>query len=99
MHSHRNLCVLAALPQILHQLTDPRDPRSVRHPFVALCSLVFLGLLARIVEMAVLVRWAHAHWDTLRAPPRIVRVVTHFIIPCIITDLFNAPCFTKKRRF
>ena len=33
--------------------------------FGALCALVFLGLLARICEMAVLVRWAEAHWDQL----------------------------------
>jgi len=31
-------------------------------------SLVFLGLLARITEMAVLVRWATAHWDQLQKP-------------------------------
>jgi len=33
-----------------------------------LCSLVFVGLLARICEMAVLVRWAEAHWEQLRDP-------------------------------
>lgn len=31
-------------------------------------ALVFLGLLARIREMAVLQRWAKAHWDELREP-------------------------------
>jgi hypothetical protein len=31
-------------------------------------SLVFLGLLARIREMAVLERWARPHWDELREP-------------------------------
>jgi len=31
-------------------------------------ALVFLGLLARITEMAVLVRWAAAHWDELQEP-------------------------------
>lgn len=31
-------------------------------------ALVFLGLLARITEMAVLVRWAAAHWDELQVP-------------------------------
>jgi hypothetical protein len=53
---------------VFQQLTDPRDPRGVRFPYHALCSLVFLGLLARICEMAVLVRWAKAHWDQLREP-------------------------------
>lgn len=64
MNSHQ----LAQLPIIFEQLTDPRDRRGVRFPFSALCSLVFLGLLARINEMAVLVRWADAHWDQLREP-------------------------------
>ena len=59
---------LATLPVIFQNLTDPRDPRGVRFPFRALCGLVFLGLLARICEMAVLVRWAEAHWDQLREP-------------------------------
>ena len=68
MNSERNVCVLTVLPQIFHNLTDPRKPRGVRHPFAALCSLVFLGMLARIIEMAVLVRWAEAHWQTLKEP-------------------------------
>lgn len=59
---------LAQLPGIFQHLTDPRDPRGVRFPFSSLCSLVFLGLLARINEMAVLVRWATAHWEQLREP-------------------------------
>ena len=56
------------LPVVFQQLTDPRDPRGVRFPYHAICSLVFLGLLARICEMAVLVRWAEAHWEQLREP-------------------------------
>lgn len=59
---------LAELPTIFQQLTDPRDPRGVRFPYHALCGLVFLGLLARINEMAVLIRWAKANWDRLREP-------------------------------
>ena len=43
MHSQRNVCDLAVLPQLFHQLADPRD---VRHPYAVLCSLVFLGMLA-----------------------------------------------------
>jgi hypothetical protein len=53
MNSERNACALAVLPQIFQKLTDPRG---VRHPFDELLSLVFLGMLARIIEMAVLVR-------------------------------------------
>ena len=59
---------LADLPAIFQKLTDPRDPRGIRFPYPALCALVFLGLLARINEMAVLVRWAEANWDRLREP-------------------------------
>jgi hypothetical protein len=58
-------CQLSDLPQIFQSLTDPRDPRGIRHPYSALCALVFLGLLAKITEMAVLVRWTKAHWDEL----------------------------------
>jgi hypothetical protein len=68
MNPSHTVPALAVLPQIFHKLTDPRDPRGVRHPFAALCSLVFVGMLAQIVEMAVLVRWTKAHWDTLREP-------------------------------
>jgi hypothetical protein len=50
------------------QLTDPRKARGVRHPFQGIIALTFLGLLARISEMAVLVRWATAHWEELREP-------------------------------
>jgi hypothetical protein len=59
---------LTELPAIFQQLTDPRDPRGVRFPYHALCALVFLGLLARINEMAVLIRWAKVNWDRLREP-------------------------------
>ncbi|MEN6459116.1 MAG: ISAs1 family transposase [Thermoguttaceae bacterium] len=50
------------------RVSDPRKPRGVRHPFQGMVALVFLGLLARITEMAVLVRWASAHWDELQEP-------------------------------
>jgi hypothetical protein len=59
---------LEHLAEVFSQVTDPRKARGVRHPFSAMVSLVFLGLMARIAEMAVLVRWATAHWDQLREP-------------------------------
>ncbi|MEI8192081.1 MAG: ISAs1 family transposase [candidate division NC10 bacterium] len=59
---------LVELRAVFSGLTDPRKPRGVRHPFDGIVSLVFLGLLARITEMAVLVRWAEAHWTQLREP-------------------------------
>jgi hypothetical protein len=59
---------LERLAEVFSQVTDPRKARGVRHPFPAIVSLVFLGLLARITEMAVVVRWAAAHWDELKEP-------------------------------
>ena len=50
------------------QLDDPRSPRGIRHPFAGIVVLMLLGMLARIREMEVLVRWATAHWDQLREP-------------------------------
>jgi hypothetical protein len=50
------------------KITDPRKKRGVRHPFSGVISLVFLGLLGRIAEMVILVRWAEAHWKDLREP-------------------------------
>lgn len=59
---------LASLAAVFSQVRDHRDPRGKRHPLPALLALVFLGLLARIREMAVLQRWAEAHWDELKEP-------------------------------
>jgi hypothetical protein len=59
---------VAGLAGVFSQVTDPRKARGIRHPFRGILSLVFLGLLARITEMAVVVRWATAHWDELKEP-------------------------------
>lgn len=59
---------LSRLAEVFSQMTDPRQARGVRHPFQGMVALVFVGLLGRITEMAVLVRWAAAHWDELREP-------------------------------
>jgi len=59
---------LESLVRVFAQVRDPRKPRGVRHPLQSILTLVFLGLLARIREMAVLQRWAEAHWDQLREP-------------------------------
>lgn len=59
---------LESLAQVFSHVTDFRDPRGKRHPLPGMLSLVFLGLLARIREMAVLQRWAEAHWEQLREP-------------------------------
>ena len=59
---------LVRLAAVFSQITDPRKARGIRHPFQGMVALVFLGLLAHITEMAVLVRWAAAHWDELQEP-------------------------------
>ena len=59
---------LVDLHTVLAQVTDPRKAKGVRHPFPGILSLVFLGLLGRIVEMAVLERWATVHWEQLKKP-------------------------------
>jgi hypothetical protein len=59
---------LSELAEVFAQIPDPRRARGVRHPFAGILSLVFLGLLSRITEMAVVVRWAAAHWDELKEP-------------------------------
>lgn len=59
---------ILSLLDVFAQVPDTRRPRGVRHPLPAILALVFLGLLARIREMAVLQRWAEDHWEELREP-------------------------------
>lgn len=59
---------LGSLVAVFSKVSDPRKPRGVRHPYSGIVSLVFLGLLGRITEMAVVVRWARANWDELKEP-------------------------------
>ena len=59
---------LATLVAVFQQVRDFRDSRGKRHPLPAVLALVFLGLLARIREMAVLQRWAQMHWELLKEP-------------------------------
>jgi hypothetical protein len=51
---------------VFQQLTDPRDPRGVRHPFAGLLAVVFLGLLSRQPDFASIARWAKRHWAVLK---------------------------------
>jgi hypothetical protein len=51
---------------VFRQLTDPRDPRGVRHPFAGLLAIVFLGLLSRQCDFASIARWAKRHWTVLK---------------------------------
>lgn len=59
---------LERLAEVFAQVPDSRKRRGIRHPLPGMLALVFLGLLARIREMAVLQRWAEAHWDQLQEP-------------------------------
>src|SRR4051794_4059831 len=59
---------LQSLAEVFAQVRDPRKPRGIRHPLEGMLALVFLGLLARIREMAVLQRWAKTHWHDLKEP-------------------------------
>jgi hypothetical protein len=56
----------ASLLGVFEQLTDPRDPRGVRHPFAGLLAIVFLGLLSRQPDFANIARWAKRHWAVLK---------------------------------
>jgi hypothetical protein len=48
------------------ELSDPRDPRGVRHPFAGLLGVIFLGLLSRQCDFASIARWARRHWNVLK---------------------------------
>ena len=55
-----------SLLSAFRQLTDPRDPRGVRHPFAGLLAVIFLGLLSRQPDFASIARWAKRHWAVLK---------------------------------
>ena len=57
-----------SLLEVFSSLDDPRAARGVRPPFASIVSLTVLGMLGRIREMEVLVRWATVNWKYLRAP-------------------------------
>ena len=59
---------LRTLVDVFSQVPDPRNARGVRYPFSGVLSLVFIGMLCRIREMAVLQAWAETHWDVLQRP-------------------------------
>ncbi len=59
---------IVSLVDAFRQIDDPRKARGVRHPFPALLTLSFLGLLCRQVDFASIQRWAEDHWRTLKGP-------------------------------
>lgn len=83
-----------SLMEVLGNLEDPRAARGVRHPFAGMVLLMLLGMLARIREMEVLVRWATVHWDLLREPlgfdrdaPPCATTISRTLAKCRVADL------------
>lgn len=81
----------------LNRLDDPRFCRGVRHPFSAVVALMLLGMLARIREMEVLVRWATTNWSQLREPlgferdtPPCATTLSRTLAQCNVADFQTA---------
>jgi hypothetical protein len=81
------------LLEAFSQLEDPRCRRGVRHPFAGIVVLMLLGMLARIREMEVLVRWASVHWDQLQGPlgfdrdePPCATTISRTLAQCQVAD-------------
>lgn len=60
--------VLPSLMAALSEVSDPRQPRGVRHPFSAILGLTLLGLICRVNDFVGLHRWAKAHWHLIGKP-------------------------------
>ena len=89
----------ATLLDAFSRLDDPRCARGVRHPFAGMVVLMLLGMLARIREMEVLVRWASVHWDQLREPLGFDRErVTRYAAKRMIAVSTMAMCWPTVRR-
>lgn len=78
----------------VEQLEDPRHARGVRHPYSGIVALTLLGMLARIREMEVLVRWARVHWQELREPlgftrdkPPVATTFSRTLALCTVADV------------
>lgn len=87
----------ATLLDAFSELDDPRCRRGVRHPFSGIVALMLLGMLARIREMEVLVRWAKLNWDQLREPlgfdrdqPPCATTISRTLAMCRVGDFQHA---------
>ncbi len=93
------------LLEAFSQLDDPRCSRGVRHPFAGIVVLMLLGMLARIREMEVLVRWATVHWDQLREPlgfdreePPCATTISRTLAKCRVVEFQAALTIWLKNR-
>ena len=87
----------STLLEAFSRLEDPRSARGVRHPFSGMVVLMLVGMLARIREMEVLVRWATVHWDQLREPlgfdrdkPPCATTISRTLAKCSVADFQEA---------
>jgi hypothetical protein len=65
----------------------------VRHPFAGIVVLMLLGMMSRIREMEVLVRWAAVHWGQLKEPlgfdrdkPPCATTISRTLAQCRVAD-------------
>lgn len=95
---------LSSLAHVFSQVTDPRRRQGRRHPLPSILALVFLGMLGRIREMAVLERWATEFWDQIREPlgfdrdqPPHATTVSRVLSRCAVSE-FSAAFFAWVRQ-
>jgi len=92
-----NRSTLNQLVDVFHKITDPRDPKGVRHDFHGMIILVFLGLLGQLPYIAWTYRWAKKYWHILRAPlgfkkmkPPVETTISRALAGCSLEELQNA---------
>ena len=88
---------LETLFNVFQKITDPRDPKGVRHDFHGMLALVFLGLLSQIPYIAWIERWAERYWSVLREPlgfkkmkPPVDTTISRALAGCSLEELQNA---------
>ena len=82
---------------VFQKITDPRNPKGVRHDFHGMLMLVFLGLLAQLPYIAWTRRWAEKYWYILRAPlgfkkmkPPVETTIARALAGCSLESMQNA---------
>ena len=88
---------LETLFNVFQKITDPRDPKGVRHDFHGMFALVFLGLLAQIPYIAWIERWAERYWSVIREPLGFKKMkspvdttISRALAGCSLEELQNA---------